>query len=238
MGWSVPLLHCECSVFKSSTEVEITWSVGVFTVEKYLSSGGVHYGLTNDLFPRCTIPSANFKVSSCPSFIWTVWGLGTKLDGSFPDSFVFLRRTLSQGLGELLTAWHCLSATLSDFSLLWGQSGGNFWFWIPCLANNVRASTSMTAFCHGPDVIPPAALAQVQKDGLSLGICGNSCKHGQHHDLFLAIRLWLLTGVSSLQYLDDLHVLKAILHLLGFDEWQSMFHILLTLCDNKLLKEL
>ena len=37
-------------------------------------SPGVLYGLTKELFLLYTVPSSAFKVSSCPSLVWTVYG--------------------------------------------------------------------------------------------------------------------------------------------------------------------
>ena len=34
----------------------------------------VLYGLTKELFLLYTVPSSAFKVSSCPSLVWTVYG--------------------------------------------------------------------------------------------------------------------------------------------------------------------
>ena len=48
---------------------ETTGLAGVSAPTESSGFSGVLKGLTNELFLRCTTPSADFKVSSCPSFV-------------------------------------------------------------------------------------------------------------------------------------------------------------------------
>ena len=63
------LLFGSVVVAVSATEGGTTQSSGVLAPVELSGSCGVLYGLTNEMFLRCTVPSVDFKVSSCLSFV-------------------------------------------------------------------------------------------------------------------------------------------------------------------------
>ena len=112
-GWPGSCLCCTWSCVRLRYCWNWAWVFSSLELCSGVEDSGsprVLYGLTKELFLLYTVPLSAFKVSSCPSLVWNVYGWGSKFRASLPDDLVFLSKTLSPRTTGLKVAFLCLSA--------------------------------------------------------------------------------------------------------------------------------